>query len=83
MLSVPSKVKAICHPLINSVYLKTDCTPRGNEDVLVIDTKLHDSKRNHDEYDLELMELLTSLEELKISAEHKIGKFDRIDIRTH
>lgn len=73
----------ITHPLINAMYMKRDFTNPKHGNVLVIDTNFADSDEEHDAFDSYLTDLLLDLEDLKQQAEAKVGKFDRVDIRTH
>lgn len=73
----------ITHPLIAAMYLKRDFSAPKQENVLVIDTNFADSDEEHDAFDSYLTDLLLDLEDLKQQAEAKVGKFDRVDIRTH
>lgn len=73
---------SITHPLIANMYLKKDFG-NDNQSVLVIDTNFADSEENHEEFDSYLTDLLLDLEDLKKEAESRVGKFDRVDIRTH
>jgi hypothetical protein len=83
MLAVPEQLSAVSHPMIASMYLKKDFGSDGNEDVLVIETNYSKSEEDYESFDSYLMELLIDLNDLKRQAEDKIGRFDRIDIRTH
>ncbi len=80
MLNIPQRIHAIQHPLVDEAYLKKEFSqdPRG-EDVLVIETSIHDDD-NHDAY---LSTFISDLSDLKHQAEQQIGYFDRIDIRIH
>lgn len=78
MFAVPEKVQAITHPLVSSMYLKH--APAG-EDVLIIETNFSQEEEDSEQYEEHLTELLFDLENLKMLAEEKIGKVDRIDIR--
>lgn len=73
----------ITHPLIAAMYLKRDFTKPSHENVLVIDTNFADSTEDHGAFDSYLTDLLLDLEDLKRQAEARVGKFDRVDIRTH
>lgn len=82
MLAVPSKITAVAHPLVASMYLKKDFHGSDpSEDVLVIETNFGHDVDENEHFDDYLMELLADLPELKMEAEHQIGKFDRVDIR--
>ncbi len=88
MMNLPQHVPGITHPLIRDIYLKKDFGPedqRGhhNEDVLVIETVRPDADDDYEMFDSYLIDLLGDLQELQAQAEKKIGRFDRIDIRTH
>ena len=84
MLPVPENIKGITHPLVSSICIRKGVgTGNQQEDILVIDTKFPDDEENKDMFDSYLMDLLADLEELKNQAEKKIGKFDRVDIKTH
>lgn len=77
MYAIPQKIEAITHPLINSMYLKH----APQEEVLVIETNFSQELGDHELYDAYLEELLFDLGNLKMLAEEKVGKVDRIDIR--
>lgn len=81
MLAMPEKINAVCHPLINSMYVKHNV---GGKDVLVIETNFSQDKTDSDLYDSYLTELLFDLENLKdlAQAKTKSGHIDRVDIRT-
>lgn len=82
MLAVPSKITAISHPLIASMYLKKDFHGSDpSEDVLVIETNFVSQEDDKETFEDYLMELLSDLPELQMEAEQRIGKFDRVDIR--
>lgn len=87
MLGVQQDLSVITHPLVSSIFLKKDYSgdaSRYHEDVLVIETNFnHNAADNDEAFDSYLVELLSDLNDLKIQAEEKIGKFDRVDIRTH
>lgn len=86
MLSTQQTLNGITHPLISSIFLKKDFSDpsKYHEDVLVIETNFNHNDAEHDEaFDSYLIELLSDLNDLKVQAEEKIGKFDRVDIRTH
>lgn len=49
---------------------------------MVIETNFPEQDEDHG-FDSYLVDLLIDLEEIKKNAEDRVGKFDRIDIRTH
>lgn len=82
MMSVQQRLNTISHPLVASMYLKKDFGDKNHgsqEDVLVIETAFHETTPLRDAF---LTELLFDLQEIHELAEERIGKFDRIDIRT-
>jgi hypothetical protein len=84
MLSMSEKLQAITHPLVSSLYMRKDfgSNHRG-EDVLVIEASFPRPDDDYRTFDSYLMDLLVDLEDLKGKVENQIGKFDRVDIRTH
>lgn len=85
MINLPQHVSGITHPIVASMYLKKEYGHgHHQEDVLVIETKSkHKDADDHELFDSYLIDLLTDLEDLKSQAEARVGKFDRIDIRTY
>ncbi|HEY8189272.1 MAG TPA: hypothetical protein VIF12_01200 [Micavibrio sp.] len=85
MKVIGDQIKAIMHPYISSMYLKKDFgNSKAGEDVLVIDTEFpSEEEGTHKSFDSYLVDLLIDLEELKNQAEREVGRFDRVDIRTH
>lgn len=84
MLPVPEQLKGISHPLVSSICIRKGLGANNQEeDILVIDTRFPDDEKNKYMFDSYLMDLLVDLEELKKQAEQRVGKFDRIDIKTH
>lgn len=81
MFAMPEKVNAVCHPLVDSMYVKRDA---GGKDILVIETNFSQDKTDHELYDSYMTELLFDLENLKDIAETKTGTehIDRVDIRS-
>lgn len=83
MYHVPEHITGVCHPLISDLYVKTDFHHKDKpQDVLVINTKTK-KEFEQEKFDDYLLDLLGDLDALRSQAESKIGKFDRIDIRTH
>lgn len=80
MFAMPEKVNAVCHPLVNSMYVKRDA---AGKDVLVIETNFSQDKTDHELFDSYMTELLFDLENLKDIAQTKTGTghIDRVDIR--
>lgn len=84
MQFISERLKGITHPLVSSVRFKKSVGNDSHfENVLVIDTRFPDEDDDIDTFDSYLMDLLQDLEGLKNEAEKQIGKFDRVDIRTH
>ena len=83
MYTVAEKLKTIRHPLVSSLSLKKDYHDDQAEDVLVIETNFSQADEDYDTFDSYLTDLLLDLEDLKNKAETCVGKFDRVDIRTH
>lgn len=81
MFAMPEKINAVCHPLIDAMYVKHGA---GGQDVLVIETNFSQDKTDHELYDSYMTELLFDLENLKDLAEAKseTGHIARVDIRT-
>lgn len=79
MFAMPEKINAVCHPLIEAMYVKHET---NGKDVLIIETNFSQDKTNLELYDLYMTELLFDLENLKDLAEQKAGHIDRVDIRT-
>lgn len=79
MFALPEKINAVCHPLIESMYVKHDL---NGKDVLIIETNFSQEKTDNELYDSYMTELLFDLENLKDLAEEKAGHIDRVDIRT-
>jgi kynurenine formamidase len=81
MFAMPEKINAVCHPLINSMYIKHEL---GGKDVLVIETNFSQDRTDSELYDLYMTELLFDLDNLKNIAEEKskLSHIDRVDIRT-
>ncbi|MBI1326176.1 MAG: hypothetical protein GC136_00865 [Alphaproteobacteria bacterium] len=74
----------ISHPLVSSMHMKKDFSKGHDvEYVLVIDAILPDAKESSEAFDASLTDLLLDLEDLKEMAETRVGKFDRVDIRSH
>lgn len=84
MLNLPQQVKGITHPLVSDIYLKKEFGyGHHSENVLVIEARSNDDEEmEFNTFDSYLIDLLTDLEDLKEQAEEKIGKFDRVDIRS-
>ena len=80
MHMVPEKLKGFSHPLINEMYLKKHSN--NDEDILVIEATFNSDEQD-DIYDDYMISLLSDLNEIEKQARHRIGPFDRIDIRTH
>jgi hypothetical protein len=84
MLNIPQRVTGITHPHVKEIYLKQEYHADTREQrVLVIETSDHDDKDNHEMFDSYLIDLLGDLRNLQIQAAGKVGKIDRVDIRTH
>jgi hypothetical protein len=85
MKVIADPIKTITHPYISSMYLKKDfANHHAGEDVLVIDAEFpSEEEGTHKSFDSYLIDLLIDLEELKNQAEREVGRFDRVDIRTH
>ncbi len=79
MFAMPEKINAVCHPLIEAMYVKHEI---NGKDVLIIETNFSQDKTDVELYDLYMTELLFDLENLKDLAEEKAGHIDRVDIRT-
>ncbi len=79
MFSLPEKIQAVSHPLIEAMYVKHE---QGGADVLIIETNFSAEKTDGEVYSSYMTELLFDLENLKEIAEEKIGHIDRVDIRT-
>lgn len=86
-MSVQSQpITAITHPLVSSIFIKKDFgndLSKYHEDVLVIETNFNHENTQDDTFNMYLVDLLSDLHDLQVQAEEKIGKFDRVDIRTH
>ncbi len=86
MYNLQDTIPAISHPLISSVYLKTDFgtdMSQYREDVLVIEPNFNHENTDHESFDLYLTTLLGDLQDIQHQAEERLGHFDRVDIRTH
>lgn len=79
MLEMPEKIHAVCHPLVQSMYVKHEL---GGDDVLIIETNFAQSSETTDTYDSYMTELLFDLENLRQIVEEKTGPIDRVDIRS-
>ncbi|MCF8495706.1 MAG: hypothetical protein K9G62_03460 [Alphaproteobacteria bacterium] len=83
MISIVDQVSHITHPLVSSLYLKKDPGKRRQgETVLVIETNFSEQEEDHESFDSHLLDLLLDLQDLKDQAESRVGKLDRIDIRS-
>lgn len=81
MMPISDVLKGVTHPLIAEIYMKKDFSADRDAQILVIETNFaHDDSQD---YDSCLVDLLLDLEDLKTQAETQMGKFDRVDIRTH
>lgn len=86
MLDVHNSLTGISHPLISSIFLKKDFaedSAKYHEDVLVIETNFTHDNTKDEAFETYLNALLLDLPDLKMQAEEKVGRFDRVDIRTH
>lgn len=83
MIQSINKLKDIKHPLVSSLHMKKDFVHGHSEDVLVIETDFPDEEEDYLSFDSYLTTLLLDLKDLKSQAENRVGKFDRVDIRTH
>lgn len=83
VLNTIKQVHGVSHPLIADMYLKQGHSS-SNDNVLIIET--HRLDRDCDgtinEFDHDLTDLFLDLDELKTKAESKVGKFNRVDIRS-
>lgn len=79
MFAMPEKIQAVCHPLVQSMYVKHEF---GGDDVLIIETKFASNSEDTDTYDSYMAELLFDLENLKEIAQERAGNIDRVDIRS-
>lgn len=83
MLATVTDLNAIRHPLISSLYMKKDFNARSEaKDVLVIETRFPNGKADRKSFETCLMDLLGDLEGLKNQVERRVGRFDRVDIKT-
>lgn len=86
MFYVPQHIKGITHPLVKTAYLIKENTLQNRTDnVLVIETFdfEHSDDKDHEMFDVYLLDLLSGLEKLQEFAEKQVGHLDRVDIRAH
>lgn len=81
MQSVQKKEVSI-HPLVSAMHLKKDYS-NTLENVVVIETAHDLDEMEYSARDEYMMNLLADLHDLRMQAERKFGKIDRIDIRAH
>lgn len=83
VLNTIKQVHGVTHPLIADMYLKQGHSSK-NDNVLVIETHRldKDCDGSINKFDHDLTDLYLDLDDLKTKAESKVGKFNRIDIRS-
>jgi hypothetical protein len=84
MTHVSDTLQNVKHHLVNAMYMRKDFSQNGKaEDVLVIEVHFSQVEGGYEFFDKQLTDLLLDLEHLKDQVEECVGKFQRVDIRTH
>lgn len=81
MLLDPKEFKHISHPMVESVYMKSDLTVAGDNNVMVVKFKTASQRATPQEREGILIDFLSNLDLIRDEIEQKTGKFERIDLQ--
>lgn len=81
MLLDPKEIKHISHPMVESVYMKSDLDFPGNNNVMVVQFKAASQMATPQERESMLNDFLSNLDLIRDEIEQKSGKFERIDLQ--
>lgn len=81
MLLDPKEFKHISHPMVESVYMKSDRHVAGDNNVMVVQFKTASQMATpHERQDM-IIDFLSNLDLIRDEIEQKSGKFERIDLQ--